>query len=264
MDALGIDPESYLWNGSPCAFPGVRRHAGAEEISAFRNRSAPDIRTAQCLALDDHDYTKHLWAFALTGRPFRKRGPEGYQLAHLFDHKEHGNRWNEELDVEAGGDTPGPLFGLFTSAASTAYLPAAFLRPTDFSHALRTLLQRRAVSLYSDVCRPIPPPLRIKACEDPMWSLDRFLWNDPVGNPGQATAFLDFRHERMEELLGQQLHQVNDEALALQPLLALAGFVIALPAIRGWSFARNRSTRIFVRDPSMALLATPTSSSMSA
>ena len=146
LEALDIDPDIYLWDGSPCAFPGVRRHAGDKEISAFRNRSAPEAPPVHCLALDDNDHPKHLWAFTLTGRPFRKRGPDGYQLAHIFDHKEHGNRWNEELDVAAGGRNPRPLFGLFTSAANAAYLPAAFLKPTDFSHRLRTLLQGRAVA----------------------------------------------------------------------------------------------------------------------
>ena len=203
LEAFGIDPEIYLWDGSPCAFPGVRRHAGGKEISAFRNRSTPDTPPVHCLALDDNDYPKHLWAFVFTGRPFRKRGPDGYQLAHIFDHKEHGNRWSEELDVAAGGGNPGPLFGLFTSASNAAYLPA-FLRPTNFSHRLRTLLQGRAIALYGEVCRPVPPPLQIKACDDPVWRPERFSWSEPMGDPAHIPAFLSFRRERMYELLGQQ------------------------------------------------------------
>ena len=78
-----LDPAIYLWEGSPCAFPGVRRYAGSTEIAAFRKRAAADEAPRQCLALDDNDYPKHLWAFAFSGKPFRKRGPTGYQLAHL-------------------------------------------------------------------------------------------------------------------------------------------------------------------------------------
>ena len=82
LDVLGIDPDLYLWEGSPCAFPGVRRFAGSTESALLRKRVETDEVPPHCLALDDNDYPKHLWAFALTGKPFRKRGPDGYQLAH--------------------------------------------------------------------------------------------------------------------------------------------------------------------------------------
>ena len=102
LEALGIDPAIYLWEGSPCAFPGVRRYAGSTEIAVFRKRVESSEAPPQCLSLDDNDYPKHLWSFVFTGRPFRKRGPDGYQLAHLFDHKEYGNRWRDELDAPPG------------------------------------------------------------------------------------------------------------------------------------------------------------------
>ena len=156
----GIDPAIYIWDGSPCAFPGVRRHAGSKEIAAFRRRSDQDALPPHCLAIDDNDYPKHVWAFIFTGKPFRKRGPVGYQLGHLIDHKEHGNRWREELD-HVGGSAE-QLFGLFTSAANAAYFPSAFLRPTDFTSLLRSLMQRRAQQLYGEVCRTLPPGLVIK------------------------------------------------------------------------------------------------------
>ena len=39
LEALGIDPAIYLWEGSPCSFPGVRRYAGSTEIAVFRQRA---------------------------------------------------------------------------------------------------------------------------------------------------------------------------------------------------------------------------------
>lgn len=204
LDSLGIDPAIYLWDGSPCAFPGVRRYAGSKEIARFRKQSAPEALPSRCLTLDDNDYPKHVWAFVFTGRPFRKRGPDGYQLAHLIDHKVHGNRWREELEVPKGAGEPPSLFGLFTSAANAAYLPAAFLRPTDFSIRLRALVQRRALALYGDACRLVPPPLAVKACDNPMWSLDRFAWSAPVGDMAHVPAFLAFRRERINELIEQR------------------------------------------------------------
>ena len=149
--ALGIDPAIYLWEGSPCAFPGVRRYAGSTEIAVFRKRAKSSEAPPQCLSLDDNDYPKHLWSFVFTSRPFRKRGPAGYQLAHLFDHKEYGNRWRDELDTPPGVEEPVLPYGLFTSAANAVYAPGAFLRPTDLSPRLRSLIQRWAHQLYGDV-----------------------------------------------------------------------------------------------------------------
>lgn len=197
----GIDPAIYLWDGSPCVFPGVRRHAGSKEIAEFRRQSPQDTPPPHCLALDDNDYPKHLWAFVFTGNPFRKKGPDGYQLGHLVDHKEHGNRWREELRVAGEDREPPLLFGLFTSAANTAYFPSAFLRPTNFSFHLRSLVQRRAQHLYRDACRVLPPGLELKPGVHPSWEPERFQWNPPVGQTTHVPAFLEYRQRRIEELL---------------------------------------------------------------
>ena len=205
LEALGVDPAGYLWEGSPCAFPGIRRYAGSTENAVFRRRAMADELPRQCLALDDNDYPKHLWAFAFTGKPFRKRGPDHYQLAHLFDHKEHGNRWREELDNlpdAAGSVVP---HGLFTSAANSAYVPGTFLRPTDFSAKLRSLIQRRALQLYGNRCRIVPPPWSLKPSEDQDWSLAQFSWSTPVGGMHHVPDFLEFRRERLEDLFDKRL-----------------------------------------------------------
>ncbi len=204
LGALGIDPAIYLWEGSPCAFPGVRRYAGSTEIAVFRKRAAPDEPPRQCLKLDDNDYPKHLWAFICTGNQFRKRGPIGYQLAHLFDHKKHGNRWRDELDLPQDMDEPAPLYGLFTSAANSIYAPGVFLKPTDGSPRLRSLIQRRALQLYGDVCSLVPPPLTVRPCDDPDWALHNFRWSEPVGGVDRVRGFLEFRRNRMDELFDQR------------------------------------------------------------
>ena len=142
--------------------PAYGVYAGSKEIAEFRRQSPQDAPPPHCLALDDNDYPKHLWAFVFTGKPFRKKGPDGYQLGHLVDHKEHGNRWREELRAVGEDREPPLLFGLFTSAANTAYFPSAFLRPTDFSFHLRSLVQRQAQHLYSDVCLVLPPGLELQ------------------------------------------------------------------------------------------------------
>ena len=210
LEAFDIDPAIYLWEGSPCAFPGVRRYAGSTEIAVFRQRATANEVPSQCLALDDNDYPKHLWAFIFTGKLFRKRGPDGYQLAHLFDHKEYGNRWCDELDLPDAKASVLP-YGLFTSAANSVYVPGAFLRPTDFSPRLRSLVQRRALQLYGNICRIVPPPLVVKSCEDETWALDNFLWSEPVGGMDNVRDFLEFRRVRMIELIDKRSAALRTE-----------------------------------------------------
>ena len=60
LRALDINPDIYLWEGTPCAFPGIRRYAGSEEQAVLRKRAAPRAAPPQCLDLDDNDYPKHL------------------------------------------------------------------------------------------------------------------------------------------------------------------------------------------------------------
>ena len=139
------------------------------------------------------DFRHSKRAFVFTGKPFRKVGPKGYQLGHLVDHKEHGNRWREELVGADYADQPPTLFGLFTSASNAAYFPTAFLRPTDFSFPLRSLVQRQARRLYGGVCRMLPPPLDVRPSDDPDWDPSRFAWGEPVGETTNLQDFLEFR-----------------------------------------------------------------------
>src|SRR6267378_5780110 len=118
IDALqsrGVDPAAYLWEGSPCAFPGVRRYAGSREIAAHRGHtSRSENQELNALALDDNDYPKQLWSFVFRGTQFSKFGPGGYALAHLADLKDHGNRFALDFQVTVGADGPRSLFGLYT------------------------------------------------------------------------------------------------------------------------------------------------------
>lgn len=197
LEQLGIDPRAYLWPQSPCAFPGVRRYAGSTEIAIFRKRAEGSIKNA--LALDDNDYPKHLWSFVLTGGKFQKRGPTGYALAHLGDHKHYGNRAAHDFEV-VNGVKPSDLHGLYTAPTNTVYLPTATIRPTDFSARLRNLLIRHAAALYGSFCELLPAWLSIPKNSRGEWELDQFDWPAPVGDPRCVESFLSFRNETMERL----------------------------------------------------------------
>ena len=207
LEALGIDPAIYLWEGSPCAFPGVRRHAGSVELSMLQEQAAHAV--PQSFLLDDNDYPKHLWAFVFTGESFCGREPDGYRLLHLFNPEEHGNHCREVLDRPSGAKEWNPPYGLFTSAAASMYVPGTFQRPTDFSPKLRNLIQRQALRLYGKICRILPPPLEVKPCEDPRWFIDHFQWSTPAGAMDNVPDFLEFRHERIEELFRQAVRRTD-------------------------------------------------------
>jgi hypothetical protein len=200
----GIDPRTYLWERSATTFPGVRRHAGGAEIALFRQGLRADPNEIKgALLLDDNTYPKHLWSFVFRGRPFQKQGPIDYHLAHLVDHKLHKNRWVEELvgPVEEIQGIAG-RHGLFTSAANMVYVPATFLRPTDFSWVLRNLFQRRAAELYGGFCQLLPGHLAFRDAVSREWETAAFKWTE-VGTTANLGAFLDFRRRECENLFAR-------------------------------------------------------------
>ncbi|SRR6266545_3526847 len=205
LQQRGISPDTYLWERGACGFPGIRRYAGSSEIAIHRKRMAnDDAPLIGALKTDDNTFPKHLWSFMLRGRPFQQFGPDDYSLAHLLDHKDDKpamDRLNQEIAHPEQLQLNTPIYGLFTSAANTVYLPRALIRPTDFNHALRTLIQRRAQQLYGAVCNLVPHPWVIRESAVSAWSLGAFTWAEPVGSLPYLKQFLVFRHEQMARLL---------------------------------------------------------------
>lgn len=197
----GINPEAYLWNRSPCAFPGVRRYAGSREVAMYRGHLKDETtKIDQALRLDDNDCPKHVWSFTLRGKEFQKHGPTGYSLAHLADHKSHGNRF--ELDFElVDGANRTELFGLYSCPTNAAFIPTAMIKPTDFDGPMRNLLLRRAQALYGGHCRIVPEWLQVRSSHSDDWHLDEFSWAEPVGDAIGVAAFLDYRNNMLQKLL---------------------------------------------------------------
>lgn len=195
-----IDPSLYLWHHSSCAFPGIRRHSGSTEIARFKGRMET-TRPTDALELDGNSYPKEIWSFVFRGKRFQNTGPNGYQLAHLADHKVYKNRSLLEIDGVHDYPVDKALFGLFTSLSNTAYIPTSLIRPTDFGGMLRSLLQRKTIELYGEFCNLLPPQLSFRSNDTEAWSLDAFSWSAPVGTLTHVAAFLDFRHACIDRLL---------------------------------------------------------------
>jgi hypothetical protein len=195
-----IDPSLYLWPGSSCAFPGVRRYAGKREISQFNRTKPADTQPEDALALDDNSYPKEVWSFVLSGRKFSNNGPVGYSLAHIADHKKYKDRGPQEFNA-AGSATPWrTLFGLFTCVTNTVFIAEGLIRPTDFAFPLRNLIQRKADQLYGGFCNLLPSHLTIRAAAAPAWDVEAFKWEPPVGSMGMVPAYLAHREEKMEQI----------------------------------------------------------------
>lgn len=200
LESHQVNGKAYLWERSSCAFPGVRRYAGSQEIAIFRKQARGDrFKIPGALRLDDNDYPKQIWSHVFLHKKFPKHGPVGYALAHLADHKNHGNRHDSDFDVQ--GESM-ELHGLFTAVTNSIYVPVGLIKPTDFGSKLRNLLMRRATALYSDRCNLLPPWLAVRGSLDPQWALDRFDWAEPVGDCSGIEAFLAYRNAVIHAMLG--------------------------------------------------------------
>ena len=191
-----INPDFYLWEKSSCAFPGIRRYSGNKEIAFYRKQiDQKDFQITEALRLDDNSFPKHIWSFLFRGKPFQNRGPQGYSLAHLADHKEYKNRIYDEFNSDS--DQYLKFYGLYTSVSNTIYIPNTLLKPTDFNSDIRIILLNKAQDLYGNVCNIIHPSFNIKPS---IWSIHDFDWAEPVGDITHIKKFLDFRHRIIESL----------------------------------------------------------------
>jgi len=198
-----INQDLYLWELSPCCFPGIRRHAGSKEIAYFRKQIEMNENEIQdALKLDDNDFPKQIWSFIFRGRQFSKIGPDAYSLAHLFDHKKSKNRMKNELEFKNGNNyIELSYFGLYTCPSNTVYIPSSLLKPTDFNSTLRKLLFKKAESLYKNYCNILPPLIKIPNFENEKWNIENFEWSECVGNTDNISSFLSYRNKIMSDFI---------------------------------------------------------------
>jgi hypothetical protein len=197
-----INPDLYLWELSPCCFPGVRRYAGSKEIAYFRKQTKMERNEIpNALQLDNNDFPKQIWSFIFRGKSFGKFGPDDYSLAHLFDHKESKNRMGEELEFINKENNFEAYFGLYTCPSNTVYIPTSLLKPTDFNLTLRRLLFQKAESLYQDYCNILPPFMKIPKPINEKWNINNFQWGNCVGALNNISIFITYRNNFMKELM---------------------------------------------------------------
>jgi hypothetical protein len=235
LKSVDVNPDYYIWAGSPCAFPGIRRNSSSDKITYLAAKKGGDgnpparmYSLKDCLRTDDNDYPYKLWRGLIRGE-YKTTGKspkdKRYHLAHLFPHKGYELKQLRKATSKIGDAVfsawPSSLAGqkdyghitagLFTSAANFCFIPAELMRPTDHNGPFKRLLFQKAVRLYqTDKCRLFPDGFVECVDQDQThWNCDTFEWDECTGD----TRYLDFfNSERDEEL--QELVEIRKRALA--------------------------------------------------
>ncbi|GAA4355992.1 hypothetical protein GCM10023185_19360 [Hymenobacter saemangeumensis] len=198
-----VDREFYLWHGTACAYPGIRRKVGKNDESGATGK--------QNLSLDKsgNQMGHRPWELLHhTGADFR-RMRQGYELVHLFPHK--ADEWKKLLPLlpdEIQEAIPAEwhtrlkvhgLPGLFSNPANTCFLPSALVRPTDGQSLLRQVLWKQAMRLYGSTT--LLPCLVAKAFKQ--WLRGQ---HDPTGLVwncnfhGDPEQFVKLQNDRVKKL----------------------------------------------------------------
>ena len=196
---MGIDPTSTC-EGSPCAFSGFADTPEPGTLNSERGRRFPE-RPPTGLCWTTMIPKAHV-GLCVHGKHSGNRGHK-VPIAHWADHKAHNNRCgkNSQWNLPRTSSEPPAHLDFTPAPANPAYIPSTFLKPTDFNGTLRAALLSRAYQLYGNVARLAPPPLVERTEANSQWHPDKFQWGDCVGTVDHVDAFLQYRKQRMGELI---------------------------------------------------------------
>ncbi|MDR2535145.1 MAG: hypothetical protein LBD29_03825, partial [Treponema sp.] len=199
----GIDPQLYLWEGSSCCFPGVRRYRGDLEKAAYTSRqNTGEGAFPDALVLDFNEYPKKLCTSILGDS--LSAVLHSYSLIHVLGHTAITNlMWIEAPENQYILDKG--VYGLFTSPANTIYAPNSLLNTISLNPKLKSLLVERQLRLYRKVCTILPEGMKLysdRRDRGEAWHIDRFEWAPCFGADFSAKAFLAYRQETMNALFG--------------------------------------------------------------
>ena len=200
-----IEVRDYLFSGSACVFPGVKRRVARR---GKRFEYNPEERAI----LDGNRFPRHLWAYLVSGRGYSARMWEDthlgeFELAHVFAHKEDEIEVEKKFFDKDKFDACVEPYGNFTCAANVVLLPKGTVRPTDNSETIKSVFFKRYIDLYEDVYGETPLNGRggFKHAEVPGW-YEELQWNEPVLPDNWEKAIdglLKYRTQRVRALLNR-------------------------------------------------------------
>lgn len=167
-----IDIENYLFEGSACVFPGVKRYVSGRGKKKAYNPEFGAI-------IDDNTFPRHIWCFLENGKTYsgpnwRDSGLGQFELAHIFTHKDSELGFERRFFENVRNDLI--PHGDFSCACNIALLPKGTVRPTDNSDAIKSVFYKRYIDLYGE--SPLNGRSGFRSELVPDW-YDELDWNVP-------------------------------------------------------------------------------------
>ena len=194
-----IEVRDYLFRGSACVFPGVRRRVSRRGKRQAYNSDDKAI-------IDDNRFPRHLWTHLVSGRPYsgpmwKQTGLDDFELAHVFAHKESETELEQKFFDEY--DTSVRPYGNFTCAANVVLLPKGTVRPTDNSDTIKAVFFKRYIDLYGET--PLNGRSEFNHAKIPDWYKE-LHWNKPALPNSWETvvdSLLKYRSKRVRAILNR-------------------------------------------------------------
>ncbi|WP_191621421.1 hypothetical protein [Marinihelvus fidelis] len=194
-----VPTKDYLFPGSACVFPGVKRY-----VSGVGNRRKynPEFKAI----IDDNVFPRHIWCFLTgdkiySGPSWKDLGLSEFELAHVFSHKE--SELGTERQFFREFDAKMLPSGDFSCACNVVLLPKGTIRPTDNSMVLKAVFYKRYIDLYGE--SPLQGRSDFRHDLVPSW-YEQLSWNDPylpVDWESKVERLLDYRTRRITRLMNQ-------------------------------------------------------------
>lgn len=192
-----INVNHYLFDGSACVFPGVRRYIGGQGKKKAYNPEYSAI-------IDDNTFPRHIWCFLENGKTYngpnwKDTGFGEFELAHVFTHKTSEIEFEKQFFSFVNENLQ--PYGDFSCACNIALLPKGTVRPTDNSKTIKAAFYKRYVSLYGE--SPLNGRSGFNESLVPQW-YDELNWNETPLPPQWETnveKLLKYRTNRITELM---------------------------------------------------------------
>lgn len=192
-----LNIEDFLFDGSDCLFPGLRRPVNKEKTTKkWKN----NINEIDGTIFNDNTYPRHVWSFLTLNKSYssttwKESGLNAFELAHIFGHK------IDETDLEKRVFDKFNInrnpYSLFTSASNVVLIPKGLTKPTDKLESIKLCYYRRHIELYGENFYNMSG---FKNEMVPEW-YNEIIWLDPILPKEwklKIENLLDYRSKHLE------------------------------------------------------------------
>lgn len=205
-----IEISHYLFEGSSCVFPGVRRPASRIAIRGNVRNYNKEAKAIE----DGNERPRYIWSALLkdkkySGKLWKETELCEFEIAHLFPHKDDDESLRLVRNVFDHTADARKFFSNFTGAGNTVLLPKGSVRPTDTCPEIKIIFFRRYLDLYGEKCLMVAQGF--KNDKLPSWYND-LKWND-MELPNDWEARIDNLIWCRTEFIYDRLHKEFGESV---------------------------------------------------